>query len=98
MLRRWIVLAEVAVLLVWAGTLRAQTATISEVTFTGLRRISPETLRERIVSHTGELLDQVKIGRDMRVLARTGWFETVRVDIESAPNPAEGSGSRDRTA
>jgi outer membrane protein assembly complex protein YaeT len=97
MLRRWIVLAEVAVLLVWAGTLRAQTATISEVTFTGLRRISPETLRERIVSHTGELLDQVKIGRDMRVLARTGWFETVRVDIESAPNPAEGSGSRDRT-
>ncbi|HWW17155.1 MAG TPA: POTRA domain-containing protein [Candidatus Saccharimonadales bacterium] len=69
----------------------AERATVREIRFAGLRRISPETLREQIVSHAGEPLDAVKIERDVRTLARTGWFETVRADLESAVIPPENS-------
>jgi outer membrane protein assembly complex protein YaeT len=57
-------------------------ATVDEIRFTGLRRISPETLKARIASRAGEAFDASKANRDVQALARTGWFETVRADLE----------------
>ena len=73
------------------GIETAECATVGEMSFAGLRRISPETLRNQIVSRAGEPLDAVKIARDVRTLARTGWFETVRADVEFPANPTENS-------
>jgi outer membrane protein assembly complex protein YaeT len=67
------------------------TAVITEVAFVGLRRISSESLRNKINSHRGIALDQQNVERDVRTLARTGWFETVRADVEPAANPSENS-------
>src|SRR6202022_2507678 len=57
-------------------------ATVDEIRFTGLRRISPETLKSQIASRAGEAFDASKANRDVQALARTGWFETVRADME----------------
>ena len=57
-------------------------AVVDEIRFTGLRRISPETLKTQIVSRAGATFDSAKANRDVQTLARTGWFETVRADLE----------------
>jgi outer membrane protein assembly complex protein YaeT len=57
-------------------------AIVDEIRFTGLRRISPETLKRQTVSRVGEAFDASKANRDVQALARTGWFETVRADLE----------------
>ncbi len=72
------------------ATAGASGAIVDEITFTGLRRISPETLKRRISSRAGGALDAVKIEHDVRALARTGWFETVRAEVQ-AKNPADPS-------
>ena len=51
---------------------------IDTIAFSGLRRISPETVRAHIASRAGEKLDSAQIERDVRELGRLGWFETVR--------------------
>jgi outer membrane protein assembly complex protein YaeT len=67
---------------------------VDEIAFSGLRRISLETLKRQIVSRAGGALDAAKIEHDVRALARTGWFETVRAEVQ-AENPADPSeGSR----
>src|ERR1700719_5134965 len=82
---------ELAAVVTTAPAETAERTTVREISFAGLRRISPETLRRQIVSHAGEPLDAVKIERDVRTLARTGWFETVRADLESPAIPPENS-------
>jgi outer membrane protein assembly complex protein YaeT len=71
-------------------------AIVDEIRFTGLRRISPETLKTQIASRVGEAFDASKANRDVQALARTGWFETVRADLEpiadtpgNSPSPSE---------
>jgi outer membrane protein assembly factor BamA len=66
-------------------------ATVNEITFTGLRRISPEALKSQMLSRAGDALDAARVEHDVRALARTGWFETVRVEVQ-AGNPANPSG------
>jgi outer membrane protein assembly complex protein YaeT len=66
-------------------------ATVREIYFAGLRRTSPEALRNDIASRPGDALDAAKIERDVRALARTGWFETVRAEVEPATNPGANS-------
>ena len=55
---------------------------VDEIEFTGLRRISPKTLAVKIVSRPGEPLDAAKIDKDVRTLAHTEWFETVRAEVQ----------------
>jgi len=62
--------------------------TVNEITFAGLRRISPEALKSQMLSRAGDALNSAKIEHDVRGLARTGWFETVRAEIQ-AGNPAD---------
>jgi len=72
------------------ATLGAGAAIVDEVAFTALRRISPEAVKNQLLSRAGDPLDPAKIEHDVRVLARTGWFETVRAEIQ-AHDPAESS-------
>ena len=82
---------QLAAAVVIAAIKAGERTTVGEICFAGLRRISPETLRSDIASRPGDALDAAKIERDVRTLARTGWFETVRADIELATSPATNS-------
>jgi outer membrane protein assembly complex protein YaeT len=58
-----------------------RTAVIAEIVFLGLRRISPEALTSKITSRPGIALDERLVERDVRALARLGWFDDVRADV-----------------
>jgi outer membrane protein assembly complex protein YaeT len=75
------------------ATFVASSPIVDEIRFTGLRRISPETLKSQIVSRVGEAFDASKANRDVQALARTGWFETVRADVEPTGDAASNSTS-----
>jgi outer membrane protein assembly complex protein YaeT len=59
---------------------------IQEVHFTGLRRIASAAVVAQISSQAGDPFDPSKIDKDLRALARLGWFESIRV--EEAPSTA----------
>lgn len=58
-------------------------ATVNEIAFTGLRRISREALKGLMLSRVGDPLNAAKIEHDVRALARTGWFATVRAEVQT---------------
>jgi outer membrane protein insertion porin family len=66
-----------------------ETPTIEELRFTGLRRIAPAAVATQISSHPGDRFDPEKIEKDVRRLARLGWFESIRVEEAppTAPSP-----------
>jgi outer membrane protein insertion porin family len=61
---------------------------IKDIRFVGLRRLSPEALHAHTSSHVGEILDQAKIGRDIRALAALGWFDFVTAEVSLIPSLA----------
>ncbi len=63
-----------------------ETPILDELRFTGLRRIASAAVAAQIASHSGEQFDPGKIERDVRRLARIGWFESIQV--EEAPSTA----------
>src|ERR1700730_11147937 len=65
---------------------------VDEIEFTGLRRISPKTLAVKIVSRPGEPLDAAKIDKDVRTLAHTEWFETVRAEVRPSTDLTANAG------
>jgi outer membrane protein assembly complex protein YaeT len=72
---------------------------VDEIAFAGLRRISAETLKMQIASRSGERFDEQQITRDVRHLARLGWFASIRVNVERAETVedfSEGSPQRVR--
>ncbi len=69
----------------------ADGAIVDEIAFVGLRRISPEALKSQMLSRAGDVLAAAKVEHDVRALARTGWFETVRAEVQGR-NPADTSG------
>jgi outer membrane protein insertion porin family len=58
---------------------------IREIAFAGLRRVSVQTLRERITVREGLPLDARQIERDVRALDELGWFDSVTVRVELLP-------------
>jgi outer membrane protein assembly complex protein YaeT len=56
---------------------------ISEISFEGLRHISPKALEAQISSRAGVPLDARRIEMDVRKLARLGWFESIRVEARA---------------
>ncbi len=62
----------------------ARASVIGEIAFVGLRRISPEALTSKINSRRGIAFDERIVERDVRALARLGWFEDVRAGIATA--------------
>src|SRR6266852_7989721 len=65
----------------------ATTPLISEISFTGLRHISPKAVEAQISSRAGGPLDAPRIERDVRTLARLGWFESIRVEARASNEP-----------
>src|SRR5882757_3181270 len=62
--------------------------TLDEIRFAGLRRISPAAVAAQITSHVGARFDPAKIEKDVRTLARLGWFESIEVEEAPAMTPA----------
>jgi outer membrane protein insertion porin family len=102
--RRWAISRIIVVVLSAGVALRAQELTpaaaeanlagghgpavIDEIAFVGLRRISPEAVKNQMSTQSGDALAAARLDRDVRALARLGWFETVRVEtspIADAP-------------
>ena len=53
---------------------------IEEMQFTGLRRIAPAAVAAQMTSHARDRYDPAMIEKDVRTLARLGWFESIRVE------------------
>ena len=62
---------------------------VDEIVFIGLRRISARTVAMLIASRAGERFDGRLVTRDVRSLARLGWFASVRVNVESVARTPE---------
>src|SRR5437879_10075786 len=60
---------------------------ITEISFTGLRHISPKAVEVQIFSRAGSPLDARSVETDVRTLARLGWFESIRVEARSSNEP-----------
>ena len=67
---------------------------IQEISFDGLRRISPAALRPKISSREGQPLDASKVDADLRALARLGWFGDISVESQTL---TDASGPSDKT-
>lgn len=67
--------------------LSTTTSFISEISFTRLRHISPKAVEAQISSRAGGPLDAPRIERDVRTLARLGWFESIRVEARALTTP-----------
>ncbi len=59
---------------------------ITHIAFAGLRRISPEAVRAQISIHAGQPLDFSQIEKDVRTLARLGWFDSIRIETHREGN------------
>jgi outer membrane protein assembly complex protein YaeT len=67
---------------------------IHDITFVGLRRISPEALKPKMCSRVGDQYSAALIDHDVRTLARLGWFDTISVqaaDVSDVSDPAPNS-------
>jgi len=71
-----------------AAIFSTTTPFISEISFTGLRHISPKAVEAQIFSRAGGPLDPRRIERDVRALARLGWFEAIRVEARTSNEPS----------
>ena len=76
----------------------ANSETIADITFVGLRRIPPETVQAHITARVGEKFDRDQITRDVRALARLSWFSTVRVEQQDRNEIADKSTGASGTA
>jgi len=65
-----------------------ETPVHDELRLTGLRRIAPAAVGAQIASHPGDRLDLAIIDKDVRALARLGWFESIRVEAFSSTGPS----------
>jgi len=63
------------------------TSFIGEISFTGLRHISPKAVEAQISSRAGGPLDARSVETDVRTLARLGWFESIRVEARASTMP-----------
>lgn len=72
---------------------------ISKISFTGLRHISPKAAEAQISSRVGSPLDARRIEKDVRTLARLGWFESIRVEARTSNEPSlQSTGKSERVA
>jgi outer membrane protein assembly complex protein YaeT len=65
----------------------ATTSFITDISFTGLRHISPKAIEAQISSRAGGPLDARRIETDVQTLARLGWFESIQVEARASTTP-----------
>jgi outer membrane protein assembly factor BamA len=63
------------------------TPILAELLFTGLRRIAPAAVAAQIASHPGGPFDSSIIDKDVRALARLGWFDSIQVEAIPFASP-----------
>jgi outer membrane protein insertion porin family len=73
------------VLLLLASPLAGQENIITEILVHGNRRIPQETIRARLFTRAGDVLDQGALERDFSSLWNTGYFEDIRFEKEQTP-------------
>jgi outer membrane protein assembly factor BamA len=61
-------------------------AILDEVRFVGLRRISPSAVAAQLATQPGGQIEPATIERDVRALARLGWFDSIQVEQASIPS------------
>ena len=61
-----------------------QAPILDELRFTGLRRITRPAVAAQIASHPGDRFDPSILDKDVRALARLGWFESIQVEATSS--------------
>ncbi len=61
---------------------------ISSVEFTGLRRISSDSVRAHIATRVGQPLDRLQIQQDVRALDRLGWFDSIAARVRPVADSA----------
>jgi len=64
-----------------------ETPIVDELYFLGLRHIAPAAVAAQIRSYSGDRFDAAKIEGDIRILARLGWFESIRVETTPSTAP-----------
>jgi len=62
----------------------AEAPILDELRFTGLRRITRAAVAAQIASHPGDRFEPSMIDKDVRALARLGWFESIQVEARSS--------------
>src|SRR5713101_9160070 len=60
---------------------------VKELRFSGLHRIAPAAVAAQIASHSGDRFDLSRIEKDVRALARLGWFESIQVEARPSAKP-----------
>src|SRR5580704_388669 len=72
---------------------------VEELRFTGLRHIAPGAVAAQLSLRVGEPADPARIEKDVRALARLGWFESVQVEAQpSTTYPLPSSEALERVA
>jgi outer membrane protein assembly complex protein YaeT len=57
---------------------------LEEVRFAGLQRIAPAAVAAQISLRAGDPFDTARIDKDIRTLARLGWFESIQVEAQES--------------
>jgi outer membrane protein insertion porin family len=76
----------------------AEVSSLGELRFSGLRRIAPEAVATQIGTRIGDQFDPEKIDKDIRALARLGWFESIQVERTNFRDPLLTSEDQKRIA
>lgn len=71
-------------------------AVIHDVQFSGLRHITPEAVKAHMACRPGDKLELAHLEKDVRSLARLGWFDIVRVEAEDSTELAGGGAEHGR--
>jgi outer membrane protein assembly complex protein YaeT len=65
----------------------AGTPVLDELHFAGLQRIAPAAVAAQMAFHPGSRLDSATIDKNVRALARLGWFDSIQVEAISSTVP-----------
>jgi outer membrane protein insertion porin family len=76
----------------------AETPILGEIRFTGLRRIAPEAVAAQIGTHPGDRFAPARVAKDVRALARLGWFESIQVEATPSAECAKQSPENSKCA
>jgi outer membrane protein assembly complex protein YaeT len=72
---------------------------LEELRFTGLRHIAPGAVAAQVSLRVGEPADPMRIEKDVRALARLGWFDSIQVEAQpSTTYPFQSSEAPERVA
>jgi len=76
----------------------SESTIVDEVRFVGLRRVSPAAVAAQLTTQAGIRFDPAMLARDVRALARLGWFKSIQVEQTSSTASVNSSRSQKHVA